>query len=212
VVARTWRGTVTAEKSGDYLMLLRTVGLGDYQKTQGNLGAFALQRRNGDVMEFMLVSFWQSLESIKAYAGDDIEVPQYATFDPDYLIDLKPSIQHHAVFGGQLRAAAGECAIARTWHGAVPIGKSDDYLSLMRSVALNDYRRTPGNHAAFVLHRVDGELAHFITLTFWASREAIKAFAGDDIDAAKYYDFDRDFLVELEPTVLHYEVFGNPNR
>jgi hypothetical protein len=32
-------------------------------------------------------------------------------------------------------------------------------------------------------------------------------FAGRDIDRAKYYDFDKDFLLELEPTVRHYEVF-----
>jgi heme-degrading monooxygenase HmoA len=102
--------------------------------------------------------------------------------------------------------------IARTWHGIVPIGKSDAYLNLMRTIALDDYRSIPGNRGAFVLHRIADGVAHFVMLTFWESRDAIKAFAGDDIEAAKYYDFDRDYLIELEPTVLHYEMFEAPSR
>jgi hypothetical protein len=36
-------------------------------------------------------------------------------------------------------------------------------------------------------------------ITFWESENAIRAFAGGDISVAKYYDFDKDFLLELEP-------------
>jgi len=41
-------------------------------------------------------------------------------------------------------------------------------------------------------------------LSFWPDIEAIKRFAGEDYEVAKYYDFDRDFLIELEPHVTHY--------
>jgi heme-degrading monooxygenase HmoA len=97
--------------------------------------------------------------------------------------------------------------IARIWHGAVPIQKSDAYLELMRTVALPDYEQTPGNQGAHVLRRIEGDLAHFIMLTFWASFDAIQAFAGEPIETPKYYDFDTDYLIELEPSVRHYEVF-----
>lgn len=99
--------------------------------------------------------------------------------------------------------------IARTWHGAVPVAKSDAYLKLMRTVALDDYKKTPGNLGAFVLHRISGDIAHFTMLTFWESVAAIRNFAGDNIEAAKYYDFDREYLIELEPTVLHCQVFDS---
>jgi heme-degrading monooxygenase HmoA len=99
--------------------------------------------------------------------------------------------------------------VARIWHGAVPVSKSDEYLELMRCVAIEDYTRVPGNRGAFVLHRPAGDVVHFITLTFWESREAIRAFAGDDIEAAKYYEFDSHFLLECEPRVQHYDVFGD---
>jgi hypothetical protein len=36
---------------------------------------------------------------------------------------------------------------------------------------------------------------------------ANRAFAGDDISAAKYYDFDKDFPLELEPCSTHYEKY-----
>jgi len=44
-------------------------------------------------------------------------------------------------------------------------------------------------------------------VTFWESEEAIRAFAGDDISLAKYYDFDKDFLIEMEPCSMHYEMY-----
>lgn len=97
--------------------------------------------------------------------------------------------------------------VVRMWHGAVPLAKSDEYLRLMRTIAIPDYKKTPGNRGAFALREVRGDEAHFVMLTFWESREAIQAFAGKDIEAAKYYDFDRDFLLELEPVVKHYELY-----
>ena len=97
--------------------------------------------------------------------------------------------------------------IARTWHGRTAREKSAEYLDLMRRVALPDYRATPGNRGAWVLHREDGDVAHFTTLTFWDSEEAVVAFAGDDVTVARYYDFDDDFLLEKEPRVRHHDLY-----
>jgi heme-degrading monooxygenase HmoA len=77
----------------------------------------------------------------------------------------------------------------------------------MRTVAIPDYRATPGNQGAYALRRIEGNTAHFLMVTFWESEEAICAFAGDDIRVAKYYDFDKDFLLELEPCSTHYEMY-----
>lgn len=58
----------------------------------------------------------------------------------------------------------------------------------------------------YILHRLEDEEAHFLTLTFWDSKDAIQRFAGPDIETRKYYP--EDFLLEFEPTVEHYEVFS----
>ena len=97
--------------------------------------------------------------------------------------------------------------ITRIWHGATPAAKSDQYLNLMRTVAIPDYRSTPGNQGAYALRRIDGHIAHFLMITFWESEEAICAFAGEDINAAKYYDFDKNFLIEMEPNATHYDMY-----
>jgi heme-degrading monooxygenase HmoA len=47
---------------------------------------------------------------------------------------------------------------------------------------------------------------HFVTLSFWESEEAIRAFAGNDPLKAKYYPEDADYLLEFEPQVVHYTV------
>jgi hypothetical protein len=75
------------------------------------------------------------------------------------------------------------------------------------TVAIPDYRSIPGNKGAYALRRVEGDTAHFLMVTFWESEVSIRAFAGDDISVAKYYDFDKDFLLELEPCSTHYEMY-----
>ncbi len=97
--------------------------------------------------------------------------------------------------------------IARIWHGATPTGRADAYLELMRTVALPDYKAVPGNRGAWCLRRAEGDQVHVLMLTLWDDMQAVCAFAGDDPGRAKYYDFDPDFLIEMEPGVEHYEVF-----
>jgi hypothetical protein len=103
----------------------------------------------------------------------------------------------------------GESMIARQWHGAVPIEKSDAYLEKMRVVALPGYRKVEGNRGAWVLHRIEGDIAHFDMLTFWDDVDAIKRFAGEDYEVAYYFDFDSDFLMEKEAHVRHWEMYAD---
>jgi hypothetical protein len=98
--------------------------------------------------------------------------------------------------------------IARLWHGMVPISKGDEYFELMREIALPDYLAIPGNLGAWCLRRADGDVIHFEMLTFWEDVEAIKRFAGNDYEMAKYYDFDCNYLLEMEPRVRHFDAHG----
>jgi len=96
--------------------------------------------------------------------------------------------------------------IGRRWHGRVPSSKAAEYLKLMASVGLPDYRSTDGNRGAWCLHRPEGEIVHVEMFTLWDDLEAVRRFAGDNIALAKYYEFDPDFLIELEAKVTHFEV------
>lgn len=77
----------------------------------------------------------------------------------------------------------------------------------MRTIAIPDYRSVPGNKGAYALRRIEGDTAHFLMVTFWDSADPIRSFAGKDITAAKYYDFDKGFLLEMEARVTHYETY-----
>lgn len=98
--------------------------------------------------------------------------------------------------------------IGRTWHGRVPTEKADAYYTYLQRTGLSDYVKTPGNRGVYVLRRTDGEVTHFLLLTFWDSLDAIRAFAGDEYERARYYPEDDEFLLEREPYVSHYDVLG----
>jgi len=94
------------------------------------------------------------------------------------------------------------------WHGRVPASKAEAYRDFLNHRAIPDYRSIQGNISVHILERNEGDITHFITMTFWENLEVIKCFAGADVEAAKYYPEDKDFLLEFEPTVTHYEVVG----
>ena len=98
--------------------------------------------------------------------------------------------------------------IVRMWHGKVPTSKAGAYREFLNARAIPDYQSVGGNISVHILERAEGAVTHFITLTFWKDLESIKAFAGDEVEIAKYYPEDRDFLLEFEPNVVHYEVVG----
>ena len=96
--------------------------------------------------------------------------------------------------------------IARTWLGAVSSDQSDEYFRYLMKTGVPDLKATPGNCGVFVLRRVQGDTAHFQMISLWDSLKSIQAFAGADIERARYYPEDAQFLHELEPTCTHYEV------
>ena len=50
-----------------------------------------------------------------------------------------------------------------------------------------------------------GDRAEFLTPSLWESRDAIKGFAGGDIDRAVFYPEDDRFLIDRELTLTHFE-------
>ncbi len=100
--------------------------------------------------------------------------------------------------------------IARIWHGVTAAAKSEEYLDYLNRTGVPDYRATEGNRGVYVLRRIEGERAHFLTLSFWGSIEEIQRFAGPDSERARYYPEDEEFLLGFEPRVEHYDVVVGP--
>ena len=96
--------------------------------------------------------------------------------------------------------------IARAWSGAVRRADADEYADYIRETGFAEYGRTPGNRGAWMLRRDEGGRTEFITYSLWDSYDAIRGFAGDDIEAAVLYPEDERFLIEGGDEVRHYEV------
>jgi heme-degrading monooxygenase HmoA len=96
--------------------------------------------------------------------------------------------------------------IARLWRGWTRAADAGEYIRYLQRTGLREYRATPGNRAAFLLHRTQGDRTEFITLSFWDSIDAVRAFAGDPVDRAVFYPQDDRFLVDRETTVSHFEL------
>jgi heme-degrading monooxygenase HmoA len=89
-----------------------------------------------------------------------------------------------------------------------PREKADEYVEYVSKTGIKELRETPGNKGVFFLRRLAGEQAEFLVLSLWESIETIRAFAGEEVDKARYYPEDKDYLVDLEPKVAHYEVLA----
>jgi heme-degrading monooxygenase HmoA len=92
------------------------------------------------------------------------------------------------------------------WTGTVRLADADAYAEYIRDTGLVEYAETPGNRGAWMLRRDQGDRTEFITFSLWDSEDAIRAFAGDDIEAAVYYPEDDRYLVDRGPKVRHYRV------
>ncbi len=98
--------------------------------------------------------------------------------------------------------------IFRMWHGRVRHSDARAYREFLKQRAIPDYQAVEGNIDVKILERREEDATHFITMTTWENLDAIKTFAGDDLERAKYYPEDEGYLLEFEPTVVHYEVVG----
>jgi heme-degrading monooxygenase HmoA len=96
--------------------------------------------------------------------------------------------------------------IMRTWRGAVRREDADRYLEHQAGTGVREYRETPGNVGVLVLRRPTGVLVEVTTVSFWTSMEAVKAFAGENPDQAKFYPGDDDLLAEKDLHADHFEV------
>lgn len=97
MVLRSWRGSTRAEDADRYVEYLRQTGVREYKATPGNRGVFMLRRKKGDWIEFLLLSLWDSVESIHQFAGDD---PDAAVFYPDddaFLVQRDLHVDHYEV-------------------------------------------------------------------------------------------------------------------
>lgn len=94
MITRTWWGAARAGDADVYLEYVRRTGLQALGDTAGNRGVACLRRIVGDRAEFVVVSLWDSLEAIGAFAGEDVEKAVFYPEDAAYLLDREMTCAH----------------------------------------------------------------------------------------------------------------------
>jgi heme-degrading monooxygenase HmoA len=103
MILRTWRGWVAADRADEYAQYVERTGLSEYRATAGNRGCQLVTRDLGDGRcEVLTLSWWDSLEVIRGFAGDDIEVAKFYPDDDEFLIDRETVTHHYRVRGGMV--------------------------------------------------------------------------------------------------------------
>lgn len=97
MIARVWRGAVRAEDADAYGEYMQRTGISGYAGTQGNLGVYMLRRLHGDRCEFVMLTFWESFDAVKAFAGQDYETAVFYPEDDRFLIERELRASHFEV-------------------------------------------------------------------------------------------------------------------
>jgi heme-degrading monooxygenase HmoA len=94
MIARIWRGWTSREDAEAYARYMEEVAAPDSLETPGNRGFSVLHRPDGEREEFLTISLWESLDVIRAFAGDDIERAVFYPEDDRYLVERALPVSH----------------------------------------------------------------------------------------------------------------------
>jgi hypothetical protein len=102
--------------------------------------------------------------------------------------------------------------VARVWKGCTRPADADRYLAHLTEKIFPEMRTLSGQAGAWVLRRPAGDLVEFIVMSVWQSREAIQAFAGQDIDVAVVPPEAQALLAKWDAHAVHYDIAVAPPR
>jgi len=97
-VLRRWVGQIRTTDRKRYTAYIAGTGGADYTATPGNLAYQMTMRDLGDgTTEVTTLSWWSSLDAIRAFAGEDIELARYYPEDDHYLLARPEFVEHHII-------------------------------------------------------------------------------------------------------------------
>lgn len=102
-----------------------------------------------------------------------------------------------------------ERLIARIWHGRTEASRAEEYTRYLYEAGVKKIAAIPGNRGVQMVRLVGDDVADFEVLSYWDSIDAIRLFAGDDIEKVRHLPRDPEYMIGMEPEVRHFEVIVN---
>ena len=97
MIARIWHGTVAQSDGDTYVQYMHHTGIAGYASTEGNRGVWMLRRDIDDQTEFVMFTLWDSLDAVKAFAGEEYETAVFYPEDDRYLVERDLTSTHYEV-------------------------------------------------------------------------------------------------------------------
>jgi heme-degrading monooxygenase HmoA len=97
VIARIWRGAVQQRDADAYAEYMTETGVAAYASTPGNRAVWMLRRDVDEQTEFVMLTLWDSLDAVKAFAGDDYQSAVFYPEDDRFLVERDLEATHYVV-------------------------------------------------------------------------------------------------------------------
>ncbi len=97
-IMRLWHGEVTIEKADEYEKFMIERAAPDYSSVEGLLKLYFQRKNEEEIAHFLLVTLWDSIESVKKFAGDNPEIAKYYTEDDNFLLEKEKYVSMYEVF------------------------------------------------------------------------------------------------------------------
>ena len=98
MIARTWRGSVRSPDADGYAAYMRKTGIPGYTATSGNRGVWMLRRQiERDRVEFVMFTLWDSMDAVRAFAGEDPERAVFYPEDDRFLVERDETVTHFEI-------------------------------------------------------------------------------------------------------------------
>jgi heme-degrading monooxygenase HmoA len=97
LIARVWSAQATQAQAPEYAEHLRAKVLPALRGVDGYAGAILLEREVSGAVEIVVLTFWRSLDSVRGFAGDDLEGAVVAEEAAALLTRFDQRVRHYEV-------------------------------------------------------------------------------------------------------------------
>ena len=97
MIARMWKGTALPERAGEYEKHLEMSVLPELRQIDGFQGVQLMRRDSTVSVEFIVLTFWESMDAIRKFAGDDEEGAVVAPVVQPLFREYDPRVKHFKV-------------------------------------------------------------------------------------------------------------------
>ena len=139
MIARLWRGWTSRENADAYERLLQERVLPGLKRLDGYRGGYILRQESNEEVEFVVMSLFESLEAVQAFAG------------PEYTVPLSPTL---LIFRSEGQRSIADAGGARANTGAVHHRSLPAQYQVSRAVQVAKalYRADHGDHSDHAVH------------------------------------------------------------